>query len=65
MPSKLGAKEKLSELEQRTEILETQERLKLKKCLRGLVNRLNEHTIVGAVRTFSDVFATNGHNGNI
>ncbi|VDN27039.1 unnamed protein product [Gongylonema pulchrum] len=62
LPSKLGAKEKLDELERRTGVLETEDRLKLTKCLRGLVNRLNEHTLVGAVKNFSDIFASNGHN---
>ncbi|VDP23002.1 unnamed protein product [Onchocerca flexuosa] len=61
-PSKLYAKEKLNELEQKAGLLETEEHLKLKKSLRGLVNRLNEHTLVGAVKTFSDIFASRGHN---
>uniref|UniRef100_A0A183E5Q0 MI domain-containing protein n=1 Tax=Gongylonema pulchrum TaxID=637853 RepID=A0A183E5Q0_9BILA len=65
LPSKLGAKEKLDELERRTGVLETEDRLKLTKCLRGLVNRLNEHTLVGAVKSFSDIFASNGHNGRV
>ncbi|MCP9263516.1 Nucleolar MIF4G domain-containing protein 1 [Dirofilaria immitis] len=62
LPSKLCAKEKLNELEQKAGLLETEEHLKLKKSLRGLVNRLNEHTLVGAVKTFSDIFASRGHN---
>uniref|UniRef100_A0A2K6VPL7 MI domain-containing protein n=1 Tax=Onchocerca volvulus TaxID=6282 RepID=A0A2K6VPL7_ONCVO len=62
LPSKLYAKEKLNELEQKAGLLETEEHLKLKKSLRGLVNRLNEHTLVGAVKTFSDIFASRGHN---
>lgn len=65
LPSKLYAKEKLNELEQKAGLLETEEHLKLKKSLRGLVNRLNEHTLVGAVKTFSDIFASRGHNGKI
>ncbi|EJD74642.1 nucleolar MIF4G domain-containing protein 1 [Loa loa] len=62
LPSKLCAKEKLNELEQKAGLLETEEHLKLKKSLRGLVNRLNEHTLVGAVKMFSDIFASRGHN---
>uniref|UniRef100_A0A0R3RZV3 MI domain-containing protein n=1 Tax=Elaeophora elaphi TaxID=1147741 RepID=A0A0R3RZV3_9BILA len=62
LPSKLCAKEKLNELEQKAGLLETEEHLKLKKSLRGLVNRLNEHTLVAAVKIFSDIFANRGHN---
>lgn len=65
LPSKSCAKEKLNELEQKTGLLETEEYLRLKKSLRGLVNRLNEHTLVGAVKIFSDIFSKRGHNGKI
>ncbi|KAL3999147.1 MA3 domain family protein [Acanthocheilonema viteae] len=62
LPSKLCAKEKLSELKQKAGLLETEEHLKLKKSLRGLVNRLNERTLLSAVKVFSDIFASRGHN---
>lgn len=65
LPSKLSAEEKLNELEQKAGLLETEEHLKLKKSLRGLVNRLNERTLVGAVKIFSDIFASRGHNGKV
>lgn len=63
LSSRSRAKEKLDELEQRAGLLETEEHIKLKKSLRGLINRLNEHTLVGAVKMFSDLFASRGHNG--
>lgn len=62
IPLKLGAKQKLDELEQRAELLTTEAHMKLLKLIRGLVNRLNEHTLVGAIRSFSDIFASNSHN---
>uniref|UniRef100_A0AAF5Q4Z4 MI domain-containing protein n=2 Tax=Wuchereria bancrofti TaxID=6293 RepID=A0AAF5Q4Z4_WUCBA len=62
LSSKSCAKEKLNELEQKAGLLETEEHVKLKKSLRGLINRLNEHTLVGAVKMFSDIFARKGHN---
>uniref|UniRef100_A0A915PX94 MI domain-containing protein n=1 Tax=Setaria digitata TaxID=48799 RepID=A0A915PX94_9BILA len=62
LPSKLCAKGKLIELEQKAKLLETEDFLKLKKSLRGLINRLNEHTLVSAVKTFSDIFSSRGHN---
>ncbi len=65
LSSKSCAKEKLNELEQKAGLLETEEHVKLKKSLRGLINRLNEHTLVGAVKVFSDIFARKGHNGKV
>ncbi|VDN91557.1 unnamed protein product [Brugia pahangi] len=62
LSSKSCAKEKLNELEQKAGLVETEEHVKLKKSLRGLINRLNEHTLVGAVKMFSDIFARKGHN---
>ncbi|VDK79567.1 unnamed protein product [Litomosoides sigmodontis] len=62
LPSKSCAKEMLNELEQKAGLLETEEHLRLKKSLRGLINRLNERTLVGAVKIFSDIFASKGHN---
>ncbi|CAG9538366.1 unnamed protein product [Cercopithifilaria johnstoni] len=60
--SKLCAEEKLNELEQKVGLVETEEHLKLKKSLRGLVNRLNERTLVGAVKIFSNIFTSRRHN---
>lgn len=65
LPSKSCAEEMLNELEQKAGLLETEEHLKLKKSLRGLINRLNERTLVGAVKIFSGIFDNNGHNGKI
>ncbi|VDM94939.1 unnamed protein product [Thelazia callipaeda] len=60
--SKSGAQEKLRDLELKAKLLETEEHVKLKKSVRGLINRLNEHTVVSAVKTFSEIYSTKGHN---
>lgn len=57
------AKQKLLELEERERFTDSEERRKLEKSLRGIINRLNESTLVSAVKTVSDLFATHSHNG--
>lgn len=54
-------KNKLVELEKFA--VDSEERTKLERNLRGIINRLNEQTLLVALRNISEAFAVNGHNG--
>uniref|UniRef100_A0A914YSI2 Uncharacterized protein n=1 Tax=Panagrolaimus superbus TaxID=310955 RepID=A0A914YSI2_9BILA len=56
------AMEKLEELNKNsTELAE--QRSKIAKTLRGSINRLNESTLIGAVKSLEELFSSNSHNG--
>jgi nucleolar MIF4G domain-containing protein 1 len=55
------AMEKLEELNKNsTELAE--QRAKISKTLRGSINRLNESTLVGAIKSLEELFSSNSHN---
>uniref|UniRef100_A0A0N4UHV0 MI domain-containing protein n=1 Tax=Dracunculus medinensis TaxID=318479 RepID=A0A0N4UHV0_DRAME len=55
-----SVKNKLVELEKFA--VDSEERTKLERNLRGIINRLNEQTLLVALRNISEAFAVNGHN---
>ncbi|VDK17505.1 unnamed protein product [Anisakis simplex] len=66
VPKDVGAKQRLAQLEAGSESVHHDERrAKLEKTMRGLVNRLNENTIVNTVKNVTELFATNPHNGSL
>ncbi|TKR92229.1 hypothetical protein L596_006922 [Steinernema carpocapsae] len=58
-----GALDKLNKLEQKMDVLNDEDRMKLERSIRGITNRLIvEQSLVLATKTLRDVFHSNGRN---
>uniref|UniRef100_A0A914V7T9 MI domain-containing protein n=1 Tax=Plectus sambesii TaxID=2011161 RepID=A0A914V7T9_9BILA len=60
-----GARRKLVELEEKLAAeggASTEDKERLTRTIRGLVNRLNEATMVTSIRTFKDLYSSNSRN---
>uniref|UniRef100_A0AC34QWK7 MI domain-containing protein n=1 Tax=Panagrolaimus sp. JU765 TaxID=591449 RepID=A0AC34QWK7_9BILA len=59
--SSKGAQEKLEELN-KNDPLVAEQRLKITKTIRGMLNRLNEKTLAAGIKTVEELFEKNSHN---
>uniref|UniRef100_A0A1I7ZZV2 MI domain-containing protein n=1 Tax=Steinernema glaseri TaxID=37863 RepID=A0A1I7ZZV2_9BILA len=58
-----GAMDKLTQLEQKMDVMNSEDRLKLERNIRGIVNRLiTERSMVLAIKSLREVFTSNGRN---
>ncbi|KAK0429481.1 hypothetical protein QR680_011401 [Steinernema hermaphroditum] len=58
-----GALEKLNQLEQKMDVLNDEDRMKLERSIRGITNRLiAEQSLVLATKSLRDIFTSNGRN---
>lgn len=57
-----NVQKKFREFREDNIVTDDEEREKLERTLRGLVNRLNENTIVGSVKTVKELFSSHSHN---
>uniref|UniRef100_A0A0N5AU79 MI domain-containing protein n=1 Tax=Syphacia muris TaxID=451379 RepID=A0A0N5AU79_9BILA len=59
------ARKKLDELNEQSATLNNESRVNLERLVRGVVNRLNEGTLVESVKRLKDIFLTHSHNGEL